>query len=85
MCEQQRGTLNVTEPGALGLHSRMSSSRMLIHKLAVTYIPELCFPVGTGNHVEAVTALLSAASLPRAARNLQIVFSYTHPLLSLEG
>lgn len=69
----------------LGLHGRMSSSRMLIHKLTVTYIPEPCSLIGTGNHVEAVTALLSAASLPRAARNLQIVFSCTQPLLSHPG
>lgn len=31
-----RGTLHMTEPGALGLHSRKSSSRMMIHKLAAT-------------------------------------------------
>lgn len=42
MCEQLRGTLHVTEPRVLGLHSGMSSSRMLIHKLAVTYVPEPC-------------------------------------------
>lgn len=40
MCEQLRGTLHVTEPGVLGLCSRMSSSRMLIHKLTATYLPE---------------------------------------------
>lgn len=47
--------------------------------------PRALFSAGTGNHVEAVAALLSAASLPRAARNLQIVFSYTHPLRSHPG
>lgn len=83
MCEQLRGTLHVTEPGILGLHSRMSSSRM--PQADSRIYPRALFLVGTGNHVEAVTALLSAASLPRAARNLQIVFSYTHPLLSHPG
>jgi len=42
MCQQPRGTLPATEPGALELHSRKSSSRMLMHKLAVTYVPEPC-------------------------------------------
>lgn len=42
ICEQPRGTLCVTEPEALGLHSRKSSSRMLLHKLAVMYAPGPC-------------------------------------------
>lgn len=44
--------------------------------------PRALFTVETGNHGEAATASLSAAPVPRAARNPQIMLSYTHPLLS---
>lgn len=82
MCEQPRGTLPMTEPGVLGLCSRMSSSRVLIHKLAIRCVRESL--AGMGNHGVAVTASLGAAPISRA-RNAQTMLSYTHPHLSYLG
>lgn len=83
MCEQPRGTMCVTEPGVLGLCSRMASSRMLIHKMAIRHVQESL--AGMGNHDVAVTASLGAAPMLRAARNPQTMLSYIHPLLSYPG
>lgn len=46
--------------------------------------PRALFIVGMGNCGEAVTASLSAAPLPRAARNPQIMLPYTHFLATLK-
>lgn len=83
ICEQPRGTLHVTRPGALGLRSRKSLSRMLIHQVSVISVPE---PYSLLKQATTATAVsLGAAPLPRAARNPQILLSCTHPLLSHPG
>lgn len=83
MCEQPRGTLPTTEPGVLGLCSRMSSLRMLIHKLAIRCAPDSL--AGKGKHGVAVTASLGDAPIPTATKNPQTIPSYTYLLLSHPG